>query len=81
MAHFENEEKTEEPCKYVHHIARVVALCSKAYTSLLTTRMSEDLLKNVKMVAMLDRSDVLRHNDAVIVLIMTKIFLVQSYSY
>ena len=36
--------------------------------------MSEDLLKNVKMVAMLDRSDVLTHNDAVIVLIMFKIF-------
>ena len=41
MGHFENEEKTEEPRKNIH-IARFVALCSVAYTFILTTRMSED---------------------------------------
>ena len=44
LGHFENEEKTEEPCKYVHidNTSLYVALCSFAYTSSLNTMMSDD---------------------------------------
>ena len=43
MCHFQNEEKTEESCKYAH-VVQFVAPCSYANTSsqTLNTGMSED---------------------------------------